>query len=579
MKKSTNWFAKTAADCYSTFIGSLFGSAPDQSHEFYRQIERRQSPFQSTLAPPTSPAKVLPTRHALAAAKAQEGEFWANSVRVSKPIEGHFLASGSARAGKSITLNATLGSVLQNISKGEIIIDIDAKRSHKPIYHALRDELQAKGIEFYHLDLDNMGSAAIDIAADIDGDPDRLMSFLELFMPDDSNQPFYPLSARQLAYSIGVSAITTHGNNWRFWELYSACQSQINILEEFIKKSPGLNDLFMNAFWNPLEAKTKGNVIASFANRLQSMRLLAGNDYWCERTGGKRFSLNRLMNEGGILLITPSQEIEAVERPLIHLILNLFAKKRNSIPDDEIEHHCYLFVDELPSFGRIKQMPKLFSFSRSKKVSVFATVQQYAQLLDHYETGEVEEILTNADYITFFRNNSPQMDAELVKFFGEELVSVPSFSETVGRDGRTFNRTFSEQVRPRIMQGALSALPSPSPEQGVWCYQHSPWHPQKIAEPVLIPADEIRAFSPAQDFNFVTRRKPAHMKYPPAFGKEEAKRFFLGMPPIPVPVSAEVNYAPGSFEEQVYQEVAKELEKIISTAEEQFRIKFVPRGK
>jgi hypothetical protein len=502
------------------FIREFLGLPADPAKPL---LDKTDSLYETALTVAKAPATLLPNQ-ILGTPKPNETVIYVSGhfIPISQ-VQGQFISSGGAGSGKTRTLEITVGNILQSAPANDLIIIVDAKGDFLSIVKA---SLPIFPRRLFLLDLASTESDAWDISKDMDGSYLRLAEFVDQFTPspEEAKDPFYPMAVQLFLTAYGNSILKMFGVNWNFADFYRGIQLTIEEIEKVIAQNPELNQMFLDLFWAPLDQKTMGNILASATMNLKKLQLLAGNDYYAQ----KKFSLKDLSENGGVLYIAPTREVQSVENPMIQMVLNWFTNIRTSVADHDVKNKCWMFIDEAPALGRIKSLPYLMSFARSKGVSVFLSIQQVSQLKDRYKPGEVSEILGNANHVTWFRNNDLDTEEWLRDYFGEETYWSSSRTESISRDGFSTNASEQEHVRSRIPKGALSDLPAPDNNVGIWCFRHFPFYDRKYPTPFLIPAHELKSLEPPKDFSFTRQSKPPSRTYPPRFTPEEMERFLAG---------------------------------------------------
>ena len=128
------------------------------------------------------------------------------------------------------------------------------------------------------------------------------------------------------------------------------------------------------------------------------------------------------------------------------------------------------YCDELGTFPKIDGLEAMFSAGRSRKISIVAIIQSFAQLQQTYGK-EGMEIITDNTQLTVFGGFAPNsQSAEILsKALGEQTVQTGSVSQ-----GKEKSRSLQMTGRPLMTVDELKSMP-----QGTFIVMKTGTHPMK----------------------------------------------------------------------------------------------------
>lgn len=144
---------------------------------------------------------------------------------------------------------------------------------------------------------------------------------------------------------------------------------------------------------------------------------------------------------------------------MVSLLIGQLYREILAIADEhggKLPNRVMFYLDELGTFPKIDGMEAMFSAGRSRKISIVAIIQSFAQLEQNYGK-QGQEIITDNTQLTVFGGFAPNSQSAevLSKALGEQTILSGSIS--TGKD----NRSKSLQMigRPLMTTDELKSMP------------------------------------------------------------------------------------------------------------------------
>ena len=144
---------------------------------------------------------------------------------------------------------------------------------------------------------------------------------------------------------------------------------------------------------------------------------------------------------------------------MVSLLIGQLYREILAIADEhggKLPNRVMFYLDELGTFPKIDGMEAMFSAGRSRKISIVAIIQSFAQLEQNYGK-QGQEIITDNTQLTVFGGFAPNSQSAevLSKALGEQTVLSGSISTV--KD----NRSKSLQMigRPLMTTDELKSMP------------------------------------------------------------------------------------------------------------------------
>lgn len=162
-------------------------------------------------------------------------------------------------------------------------------------------------------------------------------------------------------------------------------------------------------------------------------------------------------DKSAIFIVLPEEDTSKYF--MVSLLIGQLYREILAIADEhdgKLPNRVMFYLDELGTFPKIEGMEAMFSAGRSRKISIVAIIQSFAQLEQNYGK-QGQEIITDNTQLTVFGGFAPNsQSAEILsKALGEQTVLSGSIS--TGKD----NRSKSLQMigRPLMTTDELKSMP------------------------------------------------------------------------------------------------------------------------
>lgn len=172
---------------------------------------------------------------------------------------------------------------------------------------------------------------------------------------------------------------------------------------------------------------------------------------------GTTIDAEKFCSEKSALFIILPEEDKS-KHFLVSLIIQQMYREILMIADENggtLQNRVMFYLDEFGTFPRIDGAESMFSASRSRKISIVAIIQSFAQLAQNYGKEGSDVIVDNTQLTIFggFAPNSSSADA-LSKALGEQTVLSGSVSH-----GRDKSRSLQMIGRPLMTSDELKSMP------------------------------------------------------------------------------------------------------------------------
>ncbi len=172
---------------------------------------------------------------------------------------------------------------------------------------------------------------------------------------------------------------------------------------------------------------------------------------------GTALDAEKFCNEKSAIFIVLSEE-DVSKYFMVSLIIQQLYREILVIADEnggKLKNRVMFFCDEFGSFPKIEGAEAMFSASRSRRISIVAIIQSFAQLDKNYGR-EGQEIITDNTQLTIFGGFAPNSQSAevLSKALGEQTVLSGSVSH-----GRDRSQSLQMIGRPLMTPDELKSMP------------------------------------------------------------------------------------------------------------------------
>lgn len=172
---------------------------------------------------------------------------------------------------------------------------------------------------------------------------------------------------------------------------------------------------------------------------------------------GTAIDAEKFCNEkSAIFIVLPEEDISKYF--MVSLIIQQLYREILVIADEnggKLKNRVMFYCDEFGSFPKIEGAEAMFSASRSRRISIVAIIQSFAQLDKNYGR-EGQEIITDNTQLTIFGGFAPNSQSAevLSKALGEQTVLSGSISH-----GRDKSQSLQMIGRPLMTPDELKSMP------------------------------------------------------------------------------------------------------------------------
>lgn len=161
--------------------------------------------------------------------------------------------------------------------------------------------------------------------------------------------------------------------------------------------------------------------------------------------------------KSAIFIVLPEEDTSKYF--MVSLLIGQLYREILAIADEhsgKLPNRVMFYLDELGTFPKIEGMEAMFSAGRSRKISIVAIIQSFAQLEQNYGK-QGQEIITDNTQLTVFGGFAPNSQSAevLSKALGEQTVLSGSIS--TGKDNRS--KSFQMIGRPLMTTDELKSMP------------------------------------------------------------------------------------------------------------------------
>lgn len=161
--------------------------------------------------------------------------------------------------------------------------------------------------------------------------------------------------------------------------------------------------------------------------------------------------------KSAVFLVMPEED--STKYPLISLILQEFYREILTVADEKggkLDNRVIMFLDEIGTIPKIQNMEMMFSASRSRRVSIVAIIQSFAQLEKNYGKEGADIITDNCQLVLFGGFAPTSSSAEsLSRYLGNQTV----LSGSISKGKNDPSQSLQMIQRPLITTDELKLLP------------------------------------------------------------------------------------------------------------------------
>ena len=172
---------------------------------------------------------------------------------------------------------------------------------------------------------------------------------------------------------------------------------------------------------------------------------------------GTAIDAEKFCNEKSAIFVILPEEDQS-KYFMVSLLIQQLYREILTIADENggtLNNRVMFYCDELGTFPKIDGLESMFSAGRSRKISIVAIIQSFAQLEQKYGK-EGQEIITDNTQLTVFGGFAPNSQSAevLSKALGEQTVQTGSVSQ-----GKESSRSIQMIGRPLMTVDELKSMP------------------------------------------------------------------------------------------------------------------------
>jgi hypothetical protein len=371
------------------------------------------------------------------------GIFW-GGVLLPSSTEGHYMAVGRPRSGKTILIRLLLQSVLPLIGnpykvrlddlkknpkprqgEGHRAIIWDAKNEYFTIIHSLPLNAKVHNMNF----LDERGRGW-DIAKDI-RTPSEASEFATILTPQpkegdrrQGNSNFFEDAARTMAVIVLEALQQEWGLTWTLMDFVHYMGNRAD-LEELLTKYPSLQERLTNL---ARRGDTSADIGSQVETIIAPLRLAANLSRFSKEPP---ISFKEWITEESILIFPAVQRKVATLTPVYRLMLDYLFKELLSMKDPErgsFAQRTWVFLDEVPQIKGISNLSTLMGMGASKNVSVVIGFQTLSMMRDAFGDNESKSVIDLCSFRVFLNIEG----SETAEFAAKQIGTIEVYEEEHG---------------------------------------------------------------------------------------------------------------------------------------------------
>jgi hypothetical protein len=272
---------------------------------------------------------------------------------------------------------------------------------------------------------------------------------------EGSGNTFFPLAAQQLITGACCDLMSECGQRWTWQDMAVRLNAKREIFVERLREHYPKAAALLET-----EGQTTASILATLATYTQAIDSLA--EAWTVRNDeGRRretFSLTRWVHgttskRAVIVCAGPDQNLtRAYIGALVEMAASMIVS--SSLPDDEHGRSLFLFLDELPSLGRLQGLQPLLTLGRSKGCCMVMAAQSRELISEAYGENVGDTMLSVAGTQVVLRMQASQGRDRIAEDFGKARVAVTNLSES----GAGTSATVHEEMRAVVQSDDIGNL-------------------------------------------------------------------------------------------------------------------------
>ena len=442
--------------------------------------------------------------------------YWGGRHLPIETLEGHFLTMGKSGSGKSLNTKIAIRSALRGFRPGRNrrMIIFDTKGDTLQFLQGMKKNGELS-VPIQYLSVNDQRASIWNIATDIRR-YDKAKDVIKALIPTQkANDPFWQNFATAIIVYCVKSLIKRYGTNWKIHDLYNACLSSIENLQEILQWFDRGSE-FVEFLSNKETSKTTAGIRMQLFTQLEPLETLAAQSQLVNDPG---ISLEDVLKTDQVLVIGQDFTARESSQPYVQALFQRLVELISASSDYD-NAHTFLVLDECRFLGKFPKLLELVTFSRSKGAHCMITAQGIGGLQDLYGKNVAEEIFENCDYKSLF-NLGSRTSAE----WAANLIGRVPVWESSGMNGTGVNASVNRQFRQkeRVTYDDFLELPLPNKHHGLYGYFRSnqlqpsffkQFFPAQLIDDLLPPVDRsVPTQVPWSDDEFYVRPWTAKQRH------------------------------------------------------------------
>lgn len=265
-------------------------------------------------------------------------------------------------------------------------------------------------------------SLAWDVAKDCINKQDARQLAAKLI--PEGHDPVWHSAARQILAAVLIKLQSEKGTTWTWTDLFNqTCANQSELLacvKEYLPEAIHT----LNA-----PGKTTQSILINFGSNMSLLSDLASA--WGNKPPNMRFSFRAWLKNGNTphrtVILQGSGAYDELAKSYIGAIVSFVSGFINSPSyPDSTKRRIWLFLDEFPQLGELKNVAKLLAVARSKGVRFLLSAQDVSQIKAIYGEHNAATWMSNAATMIITQISS----GETANFVSKEIIGYQTRNRT-----------------------------------------------------------------------------------------------------------------------------------------------------
>jgi len=366
-------------------------------------------------------------------------------------LRSHMLWLGITRSGKSLMYNQFLQSLIK-VQTDHIknLILLDAKGDLLSWVQPLCEKC---GIKLNIIKLEDARSGAIDFGRMVDGNPLLIKALVAIIVPvPDKGEPFWALSAQEIAIAIIQCLIYLKDNTWGIHDFVDISSLPIGDLIEYLSQCPTSKEIADKLLGDEGGANTKFGILTQLNTSVSQLRACA--ELQRNTPPSQWISYEDIVGEEDVVTVfSASLQTMNSTSPIVRFMFEALVGYIGS-QEDRSDKIIFFSADELPVWKPLPKLDVALQFLTSKGFRASIVLQDVSAMFQIYGKEKANAILGNCGFQVYFTPASSDSAKWITQQVGERYVQESSLSLT--SQGRSISR--HKALRPYLVTSDLFKL-------------------------------------------------------------------------------------------------------------------------